>query len=137
MAVTRHRYALEALEALDAPVTRRNLWALGAWMQAEGGSAKFNPMNTTQDMAGATDYNWVGVKNYRDLDDGVRAFVKTLNYTGHGYEGIKRGLRQNRWASKTLLALLRSDWGTGALALACLPFVKVDYHRYSRKHIGQ
>lgn len=132
---TREDFARAVLRELGAPATKRNLWALVSWMQAEGGSAAFNPLNTTEDMPGATDYNWVGVKNYVSFDQGVEATVKTLTYGAdrdlYGYKPIRRRLRRNAWAFWTLRAVEASIWGTGGLAVRCLPSVKKhwDYYR--------
>jgi hypothetical protein len=135
MARTREDFARAVLEGINAPDSKRNLWALVSWMQAEGGSAKFNPLNTTQEMTGATDYNGVGVKNYVSFEQGVAATVKTLNYGAdrglYGYKPIRRRLRKKVWAYWTLRAVEESIWGTGGLALRCLPSVKRhwDYYR--------
>jgi len=133
--MTREGFAEAVLEELGAPITKRNLWTLVSWMQAEGGSARWNPLNTTQEMPGATDYNWVGVKNYESFAQGVEATVKTLNYGAdrdlYGYKPIRRRLKKNVWAYWTLRAVEGSIWGTGGLALRCLPSVKKhwDYYR--------
>lgn len=121
--------------------TKRRMWAWVSWMQAEGGSAKFNPLNTTQEMPGATDFNWVGVKNYVSFKQGVQATIKTLNYGARhdlfGYRPIRQDLVKNAWASKTLLDIERSEWGTGGLALKCLPGVKLFWDKYRVMPIGQ
>lgn len=134
MARTREDFARAVLKGIEAPDSKRNLWALVSWMQAEGGSAKWNPLNTTQEMAQATDYNWVGVKNYVSFEQGVAATVKTLNYGAdrglYGYKPIRRRLRKNAWAYWTLRAVEKSIWGTGGLALRCLPGVKAHWDHY-------
>jgi hypothetical protein len=67
---------------------------LEAWARAEGGSATFNWLNTTQPAEGATDYNSVGVKNYPDYATGVRATVETL--TNGFYPRTLAGLQATR-----------------------------------------
>lgn len=81
-------------------------------MQAEGGSAKNNPFNTTQRMPHSTTYNWVGVQNYASYQEGVEALIKTFRYKGHGYGYIIQALRRNYAAIKILRAVGTSDWGT-------------------------
>jgi hypothetical protein len=139
--ITREQFAVRFLQAINAPVTDRNLWALVAWMQAEGSTAKFNPLATTQPMPGATNFNSVGVKNYVDLEQGVEATAKTLNYGAdrdiYGYKPIRRRLRKNAWARNTLQAVEDSIWGTGGLALRCLPGVKRYWNVYRNMPIGQ
>lgn len=139
--VTRYQFAKALLDRLGLTPTKRRLWALLAWMQAEGGNAKFNPLNTTHEMPKATNYNSVGVKNYATLHEGVVATAKTLDYGArhnlYGYKAIRAGFVKNRWASVTLAAVERSQWGTGGLALLCLPLVKAQYKKYCNVPIGQ
>jgi len=86
MAYTRGQFARALLPKVGAKVTTHNMRALMAWMQAEGDAGRFNPLNTTHAMPGATDFNSVGVKNYASFEDGVKATAETLNY------GAQRGL---------------------------------------------
>ena len=134
MSITREKFAQHVLTELKAKQSKRNLWALVSWMQAEGGSARFNPLNTTLKKPGATDYNSVGVKNYKSFSQGVEATVETLNYGAdrdlYGYKPIRRRLRRNAWAYWTLRAVEKSIWGTGGLALRCLPSVKRHWDHY-------
>ncbi len=117
---TREDFARALLPKVGARTTKRNLVALVAWQRAEGIAGKFNPLNTTQDMEGATDFNSVGVKNYRSFLQGVEASAKTLNYGAdrglYGYRVIRKRLRGNSFAWLTLRAVERSAWGTGGLA---------------------
>lgn len=131
---TREQFARMLLAEIDAKPRKRNLWALVSWMQAEGGSADFNPLNTTLEMPGATNYNSVGVKNYVSLDQGVKATARTLNYGAdrnlYGYKPIRKRLRGLSSAALTLRAVERSVWGTGGLALQCLPMVKRNWSHF-------
>jgi hypothetical protein len=139
--ISREDFARHLLVAIDAPVTQRNLWALVSWMQAEGSTAKFNPLATTQEMPSATNFNSVGVKDYKSLKQGVEATAKTLNYGAdrnlYGYRPIRRRLRRNAWAYWTLRSVEGSIWGTGGLAVRCLPSVKRDWDQYRSLPIGQ
>lgn len=101
------------LRAIGAPVTRRNLYLLRIWQLEEGGTAKYNPLNTTQSSPGATNYNSVGVKNYASAQAGVAATAKTLK-NGH-YSAIVRLLRQgDADARKFGAAVISSPWGTSS-----------------------
>jgi hypothetical protein len=145
--VTRGDFLEGLLRFLDYPVTRHNRVALVSWITAEGGpslddsfdpeQARFNPLNTTQPMPGATAFNSVGVRNYVSLAQGIEATAKTLLFDGHGYRAIRRHLRRNHHPARTLRAVERSDWGTGGLALRVLPGVRDHYSQYAAKPIGQ
>jgi hypothetical protein len=82
----------------------------------------------------ATDFNWVGVKNYQTAEDGIAATAKTLTYGAdrdlYGYKPIRRRLRRSRWAYWTLRAVEVSQWGTGGLALKCLSMVKRNWDHF-------
>lgn len=141
MACTRGQFARALLPRVGAEITVHNMRAMMAWMQAEGDAGRFNPLNTTHDMVGATDFNWVGVKNYRSFEDGVKATAATLNYGAdrdlYGYKAIRRRLHLNKPAYRTLLAVERSQWGTGGLALACLPLVSASPTRFQHHPLAQ
>lgn len=138
--MTRRDFAKALLRHLGAPITLRNMWVLISWMQAEGGAAKNNPLNTTEEWPGATVYNWVGVKNYPKFGDGVQATARTLNYGAdrglYGYGAIRHGLRHNAYALDTLEAVERSMWGTGGLAVRCLPGVKRSFASFADKRLA-
>ncbi|MBA2714203.1 MAG: hypothetical protein H0U55_11720 [Rubrobacteraceae bacterium] len=133
--VTREHFAIHLLDAVGAPASKRNLYALVSWMQAEGSRARFNPLATTLPWPGATNFNSVGVKNYPALVDGIAATARTLNYGAdrdlYGYEAIRSRMRRNFRPGRTLRAVESSEWGTGGLALDCLPAIKShwDYYR--------
>lgn len=97
------------------PLQRSNLALLHAWAVAEGGSSRFNPLNTTEPWPGATDYNSVGVKNYPTGADGIAATYLTLS-NGH-YNGIVRDMRVKRLTAKQIVERNASEfdvWGTGS-----------------------
>jgi hypothetical protein len=107
---SRWSYASDVLGAVNAPGSQPNIIALLAWMKAEGGSAKFNPMNTTQTAPGATDYNSAGVKNYTSWNQGVNATASTLQNGSYG--DVLAALRGNRGPQAVAQAVGRSPWGT-------------------------
>lgn len=132
--MTREQFATDFLEGIRAPVTKRNKLVIVSWIQAEGGTARNNPLNTTHDAPGAWDYNSVGVKNYPTYAVGLQATIDTLNYGAdrrrYGYRMIRSRLRSNAGSIGTLRAIEKSEWGTGGLALACLPWVKARWSYY-------
>lgn len=129
----------------DAP-GHHNLWALVAWMAAEGGSgdnpppqARWNPLNTTWRLPGSTDFNWVGVQNYPTETDGLDATLRTLRQTEPElrFVAIHNHLAAGMPARDTLLCVERSAWGTGGLAVRILRDVKAHWRSYADKPIGQ
>jgi hypothetical protein len=141
MTYTRGQFARALLPKIHAEVTTHNMRALMAWMQAEGDAGRFNPLNTTKSMPGATAFNSVGVKDYLSFADGVEATAETLNYGAardlYGYRPIRQSLRDNLPARRTLYAVERSQWGTGGLALLCLPLVSAQATRFQHHRISQ
>ena len=111
--MTRGQFWHHVLEALDAPKTTHTRRAGMAWMQAEGGSSRHNPLNTSLRMPGSATVNDHGVQHYVSDDQGIEATVKTLLEAGHGYERIVRRLRMNSPAWAIVDAIIESDWGTG------------------------
>lgn len=107
---TRADFANAVLSGLGVQATPENVRALTAWMQAEGGTAAFNPMNTTQQAAGATDYNSAGVKNFTSWEQGVQATVQTLKNGRYG--NIIQALQQGNNAGAVAAAVGQSPWGT-------------------------
>lgn len=77
------------LRSAGYPDTPKNRQFLVSWQKWEGGATKndaaFNYLNTTQDMGGNPSINRFGVRRYSSLDQGAKAFAKTLKngrYTG-------------------------------------------------------
>lgn len=102
-------YAL-VLSGLGAPVNQANLSILRAWQKAEGGTASWNPFNTTAKMPGATPYNnnnGYPVMNYRSETDGVAATIKTLKL-GY-YKIIVAGLKASNPAI-AISGIVASPW---------------------------
>jgi hypothetical protein len=107
------------LAKLGAPATPQNLRFVNAWAQAEGGSASFNPFNTTQNEGGASSYNSVGVKNYSSPGQGIAATVATL--LNGRYNPIVSGLRSGHdTAAQLATDVAHSPWGTGSGVLRVL-----------------
>lgn len=103
----------QLLAELGAPVTPNTLNFLRAWQRAEGGTAAFNPLNTTLSAPGATAYNSVGVRDYPSANEGIRATAQTLQGPYRNYAEIVEGLRRNLDAGKLASLVAGSPWGTG------------------------
>ena len=100
----------QLLRKLGAPPTSQNLALFRAWAQAEGSTARFNPFDTTQPAPGATNFNSVGVKNYRSAQQGLDATYQTL-INGY-YPNIVAELRKGNDAGATADAIGASPWGS-------------------------
>ena len=106
------------LTAISAPVTKENISFLDSWANAEGGSAAYNPLNTTQPEPGATNYNSVGVKIFTDAQSGVTATATTLE---NGlYPDLLAALRSGNPLAHITDAVKAqlNTWGTGSSFLA-------------------
>jgi hypothetical protein len=91
---------------------------LESWHRAEGGSAAYNPLNTTQDAPGASCYNAEPcVKNYPDYQTGIDATIATLRSDYPGYAEIVAGLQTND-VERAFNAIVVSPWGTHARLIA-------------------
>lgn len=107
----------QLLGALGIPATADAIRFLDQWQSFEGGTAQNNPLNTTQAWAGATNYNSVGVKNYRTRADGIQATMTTLE--NGRYDAILQALRSGNpytFAEPLAIATALRTWGTGTFA---------------------
>ncbi|MEX0664100.1 MAG: hypothetical protein WD598_04930 [Acidimicrobiia bacterium] len=112
---SRTSWCVALLGRLGAPVTRENLHALFAWIDAESNAASLlNPLATTEGAAGARDANSVGVKGYPSVVVGLDATVRTL-HNGH-YPHILDALARGNSALRVTQAVAASPWGTGGSA---------------------
>jgi hypothetical protein len=141
MVVTREMWAHSLLKWMGLPDSERNIVALIAWQAAEGGppndQAKWNPLNTTQPMPGADDFNWVHVKNYPSETAGLDATAKTFKTPNQGYEKIVKRLGRSARPRRTLKAVERSAWGTSGLAKSIVDDVRNHFDQYAKVLIGQ
>lgn len=107
-------WARTLLTKLGKPLTPENIKALTTWAAWEGGqwhnSAHYNPLNTTQPEAGATNMNKEGVKSYKSWDQGYTATVQTLN--NGRYKAILSALAKGNNTGSVLQAVDHSPWGT-------------------------
>lgn len=101
------------LENLGAPITEENMKFMYAWRQAEGKGGTYNPFNTTWNLPGSTTMNSAGVRNYKTIEDGLTATVKTLK--NGRYDCIVNGLKNDIGASNIARCESLKTWGTGDL----------------------
>lgn len=115
---TTDQWALDFLRAAGFEATPANVQVVVSWEYAESGAGGgfYNPLNTTQGgFPGSTDFNSVGVKNYRTYADGVAANAKVIH---NGYYGaVVDAFRAGDDPNRTIAAITRSPWGTRHIAL--------------------
>jgi hypothetical protein len=87
------QYAEALIKRLGLPDSRDTRVSLVAWMVKESGAnegitgAANNPLNSTRNDKGATDFNSVHVKNYASCESGVRSHACRLPLTNGATEG--------------------------------------------------
>lgn len=105
------------LDCLGAPKTDSNMLFLYAWRQAEGGTAKNNPFNTTYKKGlksdQYSDYNSAGVKNYETKQIGINSTCETLKL--NRYKDIVESLKSGNAFEKIENMKSLKTWGTGDL----------------------
>lgn len=133
------RWAELLLSKLGAPICQDNLIAVVAWESAEGTAAAYNPLATTHDAPGASDFNTVGVKNYPSLGDGIQATIDTLvlGSPTYGYGAVLASLAACAPAESTAAAINASAWCRGCTGglyvLNVVPLVRADYERFAAR----
>jgi murein DD-endopeptidase MepM/ murein hydrolase activator NlpD len=110
-------FAKALLTKAGISITDSNVSALTTWMHWEGGTQNnaYNPLNTTYDMPGATNFNKVGVKSYLSLTQGVDATYATLtgqSADARGYTKILEDLKNNASLNTVASDVNNSSWGT-------------------------
>ena len=107
------KFYKQILKCIGAEPTKDNMSFMYAWRQAEGGNATFNPFNTTKSIPNATNYNSANVKNYKTMEDGVKATCDTLKL-GYYYD-IVTGLQKDIGLYELSRLGGLKKWGTGEL----------------------
>jgi hypothetical protein len=111
----------DVLTAIGAPITAANIAFLDAWQHAEGGSATYNPLNTTQPASGSTPYNSAGVQDFTTPTQGANATKQTLE-NGY-YPAIVSALQSGDPLNNGDLGAMSQElnkWGTGSGFLQAL-----------------
>lgn len=118
---TRSAWAQDLLTRLGMPLSQSNINFMIAWQAKEGGDhtgghnegGRFNPLNTTHVMPGATAYNSVGVRNYTSYEQGMSATIYTMKLPY--YTDILAAMHRDD-VNAAISALARSPWGTGNIS---------------------
>jgi hypothetical protein len=133
------QWARALLTEIGAPDCAENRVLVIAWQAQESTEARFNPLATSHDMVGATDFNAVGVKNYRSVGQGLDATRETLEggSSSYGYEEILSSLRACSDAEATAWFVNASAWCRGCTGggylTALLPVVRADLATYAAR----
>ena len=101
------------LAVIGAKASDENLRLLDKWALAEGGTASWNPLNTTYPLPNATNYNSTGVKNYKRPVEGICATALTL-VNGY-YNGILGELQSGALTAGEIVTKRSAEfklWGT-------------------------
>ncbi len=97
-----------------------------AWIQSEGGNARWNPLNSSLKLSGtvdwteAKDYNSIPVRNYKYAIAGVCASVLTLaqresDGTTYVYPTLLANLKDSTLSAEEIATMSQADikhWGT-------------------------
>jgi len=133
MPISFGRWAALLMPRLGAPACTDNLIVTVAWETQEYTQARWNPLATTKDMPGATDFNTTGVKDYRSLGQGLDATRLTLEdgATSWGYDAVLASLRSCADPMATARAINASAWcrgcSDGGYVTALIPAVQAFY----------
>ncbi len=106
-------WSRQILLELHCSITDKNMVAMLAWIGGEGTKAKNNPLATTRNGFGGTEFNTTGVKNYPTFSNGIRATMATLNLTY--YTAIRDALKKGDNIQHVVWAVEASPWGTHSL----------------------
>lgn len=112
------QFSRDVLAAIGAPATEQNMAVMSAWVKAEGTKARYNPLATTRNAPGATQFNSVGVKNFSSYQEGVATTVGAI--TNGLYGNVIAALRRGDDAYAVADAIKESPWGSGALVRSVL-----------------
>ncbi len=135
--ITYGDWAKAFLQVMGAPTCRENLVVAIAWQAQEGTQAAWNPLATTHRMEGSTDFNSVGVQNYRSLGQGLAASKETIRngWDVYGYGPIIESMRDCAGAMHTARAIADSRWcygcAGGAYVLGIVPAVEASFETYA------
>jgi len=124
------------LQVMGAPRCRSNLVVTIAWQAQEGTQANWNPLATTHRMDGSTDFNSVGVQNYRTLAQGLEATKETIEsgWSTYGYGAVIRSMRDCADPLDTARAIAASSWCSGCAGgqyvIGIVPAVEASFDTY-------
>lgn len=133
MTITREQWASDFLLAINKPVGVNNLKSVITWIASENSGALFNPLDSTLQYEGSSDFNEAGVKNYATYEEGLQATKATI--LNGLYTGILGALEANASPAETCSTIENSPWGSKPSS-ALLAEVVADYDKYANVAIA-
>jgi hypothetical protein len=130
------KWAEAFLQVMGAPRCHPNLVVTIAWQAQEGTQAAWNPLATTHRMDGSSNFNSVGVQNYRTLAQGLEATKETIEngWRTYGYGAIIRSMRDCADPLDTARAIAASSWCSGCAGgqyvIGIVPAVEASFDTY-------
>src|SRR4051794_1650589 len=130
------KWAEAFLQVMGAPRCHANLVVTIAWQAQEGTQAAWNPLATTHLMDGSTDFNSIGVQNYRTLAQGLEATKETIEngWETYGYGAVIRSMRDCADPLDTAQAIAASSWCAGCAGgqyvIGIVPAVEASFDTY-------
>lgn len=124
------------LQVMGAPRCHANLVVTIAWQAQEGTQAAWNPLATTHRLDGSTDFNSVGVQNYRTVAQGLEATKETIEngWRDYGYGAVVRSMRDCADPVATARAIAASAWCSGCAGgqyvIGIVPAVEASFETY-------
>lgn len=132
--MNRGEFTRAVFEKMHIPISPERLYFGVAWAQTEGSEARNNPWDTTEPYPDSTDYNSVGVKNYKTWEDGINATVSTLIL--EYYKDLVAVLKKNNPTGTQMVEALRaSPWGT-EIEISDYNEVRNKYDFYNTEIVG-
>lgn len=109
---TYSQFFADVLTQLNLPVTQSNLIALGAVAHLEGLNDRYNPLNSVVQSGNSTQFNSVGVQDYKSYANGVAGTVALLQ--GSHWDGVVNALREGNSTASVLAAFTSAyTWDPG------------------------
>jgi hypothetical protein len=129
-------WATSFLKVMGAPRCHSNVVVTIAWQAQEGTQADWNPLATTHRMDGSTDFNHVGVQNYRSLEQGLQATEETIDHGWdvYGYGAVIRSMKDCADPLDTAAKVTASRWCAGCAGgqyvIGIVPAVEASFDTY-------
>lgn len=133
MTITREQFASDFLLELSKPVSVNNLKSVVVWASSENTQAENNPLATTLQFEGSTNFNEVGVKNYATYQEGLAATKATI--LNGDYGAILACFDKSASPAETCSTIENSVWGSKPSS-QLVADVLADYDAYANTPVG-